>query len=522
MAQRPVDQAAHSVPMAAITTSFSRHETRRIRAGERRRLTLGSPIVVDFGNTNDVTAFFEITIPSISIFGSASAVFQMLTGNSHLEIRGSILNARGLLVKGGGRLVLSGKDSNVTGQIALEGARLNLGGKAALPGIEAISLSGRSTLILENGDAGLLDRLPDSVPISCAGATEIRLTVEPNSRSEETIGKVFLNENCLELWASAKEGGSAVLTVTELVRNPDTILIAGYERPEAPSRIKVLNDKALIDALVGRDGGEGSTTASIIPWARGHGGGNIYAAAGFLTYSHDDGFRELAKGQDYVQDLNAASNPADNVRIATAETTLSESKTVNSLFYDPPVTPGKGNGLDLGTNTLTVTSGGISLASEGQISNGTLTTDSDRPLIISGPVFMNARLAGTGGLIYFGGRFPELKLGSTENTLSGDYVVAYGAIRLGDSENIPDSVTVRLQKDTELVVDGSESISGLAGSGRVRLATQGRSVLVLGRSEGLANQLVVGQEGEIHPGDVSREGRRYRRSCHLAQRRLQG
>ena len=152
-----------------------------------------------------------------------------------------------------------------------------------------------------------------------------------------------------------------------------------------------------------------------------------------------------------------------------------------------------------------MTSGGISLASEGQISNGTLTTDSNRPLIISGPVFMNARLAGTGGLIYFGGRFPELKLGSAENTLTGDYVVAYGAIRLGDSENIPDSVTVRLQKDTELVVDGSESISGLAGSGRVRLATQGRSVLVLGRSEGSANQLVVGQEGEIHPGDVSRE-----------------
>jgi hypothetical protein len=116
---------------------------------------------------------------------------------------------------------------------------------------------------------------------------------------------------------------------------------------------------------------------------------------------------------------------------------------------------------------------------------------------------LNARLEGTGGLIYFGGRYPELKLGGAENSLTGDYVVAYGAIRLGDSENIPDTVTVRLQKGTELVVDGVESLSGLAGNGRVRFATRGQSALVLGRSEGMANQLVVGQDGEIHPGDLS-------------------
>ena len=41
---------------------------------------------------------------------------------------------------------------------------------------------------------------------------------------------------------------------------------------------------------------------------------------------------------------------------------------------------------------------------------------------------MNANLAGTDGLIYFGGRYPELRLGSNENTLTGDYVVlGFGA-----------------------------------------------------------------------------------------------
>ena len=227
-------------------------------------------------------------------------------------------------------------------------------------------------------------------------------------------------------------------------------------------------------------GGEGSTTASIVRWVRGHGGGNLYSAAGFLTYSHDEGFRELAKEQEYVRDPNLASNHADNVRIAAEGTTVSESKTINSLYLDPPANSGEG-GLDLAGKTLTVSSGAISLASEGQISNGTLTTGSDLPLIISGPAFMNARLTGTGGLIYLGGRYAELRLGSMENTLTGDYVVVYGAIRLGDAENIPDSVTVRLHKDAELIVAGSESISGLAGTGRVRLATHGRSLLMLGR-----------------------------------------
>ncbi len=95
-----------------------------------------------------------------------------------------------------------------------------------------------------------------------------------------------------------------------------------------------------------------------------------------------------------------------------------------------------------------------------------------------------------------GGRFPDLKLSGSQNTLTGDYVILYGAMRLGDGENIPDSVTVRLQKDAELFVDGSESLSGLAGTGRVRLTTPGRSTLMLGRCEGSANRLVVGQKGK--------------------------
>ena len=487
--------------------------------GGSRTLTLGAPIVVDFENTNDATAFFGDNVPLNLNFNNAPAVFEILSGNTHAEIKGSILNARGLIVKGGrGRVLLSGMELNVTGQVSVEEAWLGLTGGAALSGIEALFLSGRlrgphftdvrdrwsaAHFTLQYDGQGVIDRFPDSAPISCTGAAEIRLTTGTNSFSEEVLGKVSLNEGCLELWASANEGGSSVLTLAELVRKPDTILIVGYETPEATSRVKLVNDRLVLDALVGGGGAEGSTTASIIPWVRGHGGGHFHFAAGFLTYASGEGFRELAKEREYVQDPNA-SKPNDNVRIATGETTLSESKTINSLFFDPPADLGTKNGLDLGGNTITVTSGAISAASEAYVSNGTLTTGSDRPLIINGPIFMNANLAGTGGLIYFGGRYPDLRLGSNENTLTGDYVVVNGAIRSGDVENIPDSVTVRLREDADLIVDGSESISGLAGTGCVRFATAGRSALMLGRGEESANRLVVAQGGEIHPGDVSK------------------
>jgi hypothetical protein len=485
-----------------------------------RTLTLGAPIVVDLGNTNDVVAFFGDDVPLNLNFNNAPAVFEMLGGNSHAEIKGSILNARGLIVKGGrGRVLLSGMDLNVTGQVSVEEAWLGLTGVAALPEINALLLSGRlrgprftdvrdqwspAHFTLQNDGENVIDRLPDSASISCVGAAEIRLTTGRNSISEEVLGKVSLNEGCLELWASADEGGSSTLTITELVRQPDTILIVGYETPEAESRVKLINDKVVLDALVGGGGAEGSTNASIIPWVRGHGGGHLYKAAGFLTYLSGEGFRELAKEQEYVQDPNV-SKPIDNVRIAAGDITVSESKTVNSLYFDPPADLGTKNGLDLGGNTITVTSGAISVASESYVSNGTLTTGGNRPLIISGPIFMNAKLAGTGGLIYFGGDYPDLKLGSNENTLTGDYVVVNGAIRLGDVENnIPDSVTIRLREDAELIVEGSESISGLAGTGAVRFTTPGRSALMLGRCQGSANRLVVGDGGEIHPGDVSK------------------
>ncbi|HEY5814337.1 MAG TPA: hypothetical protein VIT23_16990, partial [Terrimicrobiaceae bacterium] len=463
-----------------------------------------------------MSAIFGDNSEVIFDFANSPAHLDVLSGNSFLEVT-SIQNAQDLVVKGGGakkgggRLTLLRGDSNIAGTILLQGAKLYLSGSACLPSVKELSLGGHESMIVfKNETNNTLDQFPDSAPIFTSGRAEIRLDGGPNPLSEETIGKVSLLENCVELRPLAREGHNAVLTVAEIDRQSDAILIIGYDRADGSTQLKLLDDKNIIEAQVGANGAEGATSASIVPWARGHGGGNQYGAAGFLTYKQSEGFHELSKEQEYALDLNA-SKPSDNVRVNVDAVNLSESKTVNSLYLDAPEGERdfgdsglRQGGLDLGGNTLTVSSGAISLGPVGQITNGALTTGSDRPLVISGPIFLNGQLTGNGGLVYFGGRFPDLKLGGTENTLTGDYVIAYGAIRLGDGENIPNEVTVRLHKNTELYVAASETFTGLAGAGHVRLVTPGRSTLMLGSVEGAANSLAVGDQGEIRPGDVSK------------------
>jgi hypothetical protein len=105
------------------------------------------------------------------------------------------------------------------------------------------------------------------------------------------------------------------------------------------------------------------------------------------------------------------------------------------------------------------------------------------------------------GLIYFGGRYPELKLAARRIP---DWRLR-GRIRGNPPwrpENIPDTVTVRLQ-GIELVATGLKACPVWRETDARAVRDPGQSALVLGRSEGMANQLVVGQDGEIHPGDFS-------------------
>ena len=450
-------------------------------------------------NAGDTTVLFgEDGILDLD-FGAGPAVFETLGGSS-LKLNGSILRAVGLTKAGtAGRAEINGKAmTGVTGALRVEGSWLILRGESTLPAITAIALAGHSTLALNNDGAIQPDRLPDALPIATSGGSTIILNGRDQGAVGETLGRILVPEGGLGLMALARGTGSAVLTVSGITRADNTILIVGGNQLGAMSRIKVVDDAALLRALTGGGGGPGSTTSSIIPWAHATQRDDLSWPAGLVAYTHEQGFRILQPKVDYVQDVNAAK-ATDNVRSAAPVALLARAKTINALLSDAEIERSR---LDLGGNVLTVASGAISVSKQVLISNGTVTSGGKRPLIFVGnEVHMLGRLAGAGGLILFSN--VGLNLGNAGHTLTGDYVVARGTLSTVDGEAIPDSVTVRLHRDGTLRINAMESIGALAGNGVVRVVHAGRSLLMIGSCVGSAHQVTVGQGGEIHPGDVT-------------------
>lgn len=462
-------------------------------AYEARTLHLGGPLSVDTSSYFGDNGILNLD------FGAAPAVFETLRG-ANLQLSGSILRASGLTKAGAdGRFDINGKAMpGVRGALRVEGGWLVLRGASTLPAITAITLDGHSTLALENDGFAQPNRLPDTLPIATGGGSVIILRGAESGAAGETLGKILVPEGGLGLLAPARGSGSAALTVSGITRADNTFLIVGGNQLGALNRVTVIEDAGLLQALTGGGGGPGSTTSSIVPWVRATQRDDLSGAAGLVAYTHKEGFRTLRPEVEYVQDANAA-RAADNVRCAASATLLARAKTINALLSDAQIERSR---LDLGGNQLTVASGAISAGKRVVISNGTVTTGGRRPLIFAGSeVYMLGRLAGVGGLILFSDL--SVNLGNAGNSLTGDYVAARGELRTIDCEAIPDSVTMRLHRDGSLCIDATESIGALAGNGTVRLLNASRSMLMIGACVGSANQVTLGQGGEIHPGDAT-------------------
>jgi hypothetical protein len=462
-------------------------------AYEPRTLRLGGPMSV-----NSSSYFGDDGVIDLD-FGTGPAVFETLDGGIYLN--GSILHATGLIKAGRERRIeIIGKAMpGVTGVLRIEGGWLTLRGESTLPAITAVTLMGRSTLVLDNGGAVRPDRIPDALPITTEGGSVIILTGGDQGTASETLGRIRVAEGGLGLLAPARGSGSAALTVSGLARADNTILIVGGNQLGIQSRILVRDDSGLLKELTGGGGGPGSTTSSIIPWAFATQRDDLSWPAGLVTYGHAQGFRILQPQTDYAQDIVSAK-AADNVRCTAPMTRLARATTINALFSDAEVERAR---IDLGGNVLTVTSGALSIAKRVVIGNGTLTSGGKRPLIFAGhEAHLSASLAGSGGLVLFSEI--GLNLGNAGNALTGDYVVARGELRTLDAEAIPDAVTVRLHREGRLCIEAMESIGSLTGNGVVRVRHAGRSMLMLGLCVGSAHQVTVGQGGEIHPGDVTK------------------
>ena len=469
---------------------------------ETRTLILQGPLSVDFGRKGEVPAQFDQEIAFDFVGGPA--VFETVTQDSHLELNGPIRNAKGLIKRGkGARVYLTDGDlDGITGLVQVHGGRLVLRDQAALPGITGVTLIGLweqpAFLAMEGG--ALSDRLPDKASVGVSGGAAILLRGGDKTISE-SLGRVSVRDNALQLEVHGSDAGAPVtLTLSELVRDPASVLIVGGEKFGQAGFVKIDQEHAILAALKGGRGGPGSTTVSIVPWARAFGGGHLNDACGFVTYAEDTGFREL-QPEEYVKGLQAAVRQAENVRITATEPPMARSKTINALFCSLP--RGLRNRVvDLSDKTLTISSGALSADSQTAILGGALTTGNDQPLSFVGNFSLNTRLVGKGGAVFYAGEITRLT--NPGNSLTGDWTFVGGRVLVTDDEIIPDSATLRVHPGAELWLEGSESVAAIAGNGVVKPAVGGRSAVMLGFCVAQANQVVLGPGGSILPGDQTR------------------
>lgn len=470
---------------------------------ENRTLTLQGPLSVDFGRNGEVNALFDQQITFD--FAGAPAVLETVTSDSHIELHGPIRNARGFTKGGkGSRVYLSGGDlGGVVGPLQIDGGWLVIRDQAVLPGIIGIALAGRSRepAYLAMEGEGVSDRLPDAAPISASGGSVIALSGGSEKTVSESLGRVTVRDNALQLDVRGKEIATPVtLMLSDLERDPASLLIVGREKLGEAGFVKVQRDTAILSAMKGGGGGPGSKTVSVLPWARGFGGGHLDNAYGFLTYARETGFREL-KPEEYVEGLRAATRPTENVRVTTTEPALTQSKTINALFCSLPSSL-RHRVVDLGDKVLTISSGALSAENQTAILSGALTTGSDQPLSFVGNFDLNTRLVGKGGAVFYAGGMTRLT--DPRNSLAGDWTFVGGRVLVTDDEIIPDGVTLRLHRGAELWLEGSESVTAIAGKGEIKPAVGGRSALMLGFCVAQANQVVLGVGGAIYPGDQSK------------------
>jgi hypothetical protein len=402
--------------------------TRRMRT-----LTLEGPLSVNFGRKGEVNARFDeqITLD----FAGGPAVLNTETSDSHLELHGPIRNANGLTKSGASaRVYLSSADlGGVTGHLRVDAGWLMIRDKAAMPGINGVTLTGQfehPAYLAMEGEA-VHDRLPDTAPITVSGGAAIVLSGGNEKKTSESIGRVAVRDNALQLEVRGKNPANPVtLTLAELVRDPASLVIVGGEKFGEAAFVKVARDAAILSALKGGGGAAGSTTISIVPWVRGL-GGHLDDARGLLTYTHDAGFREL-RPEEYVEGLQAANHRADNVRVTATEPPLAKSKTINSLFCDLPKEL-RHRVVDLGDKTLTITSGALSAEKQTAILGGALTTGNDQALSFVGDFNLNTCLAGKGGAFFFAGDMTVLT--NPHNSLRGDWTFAGGRALVSDDDN---------------------------------------------------------------------------------------
>jgi len=307
------------------------------------------------GIANTVTAGGTIT---------STAAATLVTNTDARDWAGTI-TGNVAFSKGGNNTMTVYTPQTYTGPTQIVTGTVSLRDYGAITGTSGIALNYASLTLDNTGAANMSGRL-GGVPLTLRGGL-LTYNGRAQTASTESIGAVSLAQGWNQINAAAGGTGvnSADLTLASLTRpvgsnavvnfaNGGTATINGQIGSGQP-RVMVTAAPTLTNNLIG-------------PWA--------IAAREWASYIPDLGIGQLnATGfAGYAATTLATGSATDNIRI-TGGVTLTANSTVYTLANRYTAT----NTIDLGGNTLTLTGGGLMLATGNDnttatISNGTITS----------------------------------------------------------------------------------------------------------------------------------------------------
>jgi len=415
-----------------------------------------------------------------SIIGSPSS--SSTADNVNLKLIGPV--SGGSLTTWGRRLrikLLNG-DNSYSGLTNIRQSTIELSGNGRLASTSRIILnegpeSFDGTLLLNNSEQSLPDRVADSIPIDFRGGKLLA-----TGGTTESLGQVNFIEgdSRVELSSSTL---SSQLQVAALTRQVG-----------ATAQLRAGNNGQLnvVEPL--------SLSGGILPWL---------VVRDSFSPSNYDSFGIVVDGRVRGMSANAfvsgfaAANEIDNVVVQQSDLSLTIDTTVNSLVFGISHSP-----VDLGGNQLRVSSGGIILGNGGRVENGTLVPGETNELIFYGRGAVSANItdseSGAVSVTYADGS-TGLNL-SGNNTYTGTTYVNAGAAYLANASALPDN--------GDLVIVGGDLQIGYVATapkhlGQVRITGGGaltQSFTGQGGQGIFSFDQIVLEEGNLIPGQLVGSG----------------
>jgi len=467
---------AATIRVGGVGTTLSINRT----SLTQNALNLNSSIDVN-GNT----LLFNLTDTDTASRVQLNAVTSNITGT-------------GTLIKQGTGTLGTSRNLTFAGDIDIRGGLFSMAtGNARLSGFNRLTVSNTSVLKIGDG-SGVVNITAANSRLSPSAAGGIHMNSGriyytsgiAAGANNEVAPTLHFDSGTATIDFSLGNTSGTNYTMTydgvQRARGATWVLRSGNTLGTSATTVKLANSSGL--SLVGGGGSVSSTTASIVPWMVGRsGGGNpeSLTAAEFVTYDATNGFQTVTNYQTNI----SAATALENVSV-TGGTVLASSRTINALR----MVANANNTLDLGGNTLTVTSGLVLAAPTGtnvnNISNGTINFGAAEGILNTantGVVVLSANLQGTNGFTKAGAS--TLTLSGSAAGVTGPVHVAAGILQMGAANRLNSTAAVVLHNTvttqlaspkanivTVLDLNGhNQEIGSLAGGG-----TDGGNVLLGG------------------------------------------